>query len=148
MGQFSPAYETDYYAWTQQQAQFLQQQQWNCLDIVNLVEEIESLGRQERRELRNRLGVLLAHLLKWQFQPQNRSRSWLATIREQRFQVRQLLAESPSLKPYLVEAIELAYHSAVNAIAAFPDFSRSFAGSGSWGRIADDLRVSTRCLLN
>ncbi|MFP4103828.1 DUF29 domain-containing protein, partial [Coleofasciculus sp.] len=114
MGQFSPAYETDYYAWTQQQAQFLQQQQWNCLDIVNLVEEIESLGRQERRELRNRLGVLLAHLLKWQFQPQNRSRSWLATIREQRFQVRQLLAESPSLKPYLVEAIELAYQSAVN----------------------------------
>lgn len=114
MGQFSPAYETDYYAWTQQQAQFLQHQQWNCLDIVNLVEEIESLGRQERRELRNRLGVLLAHLLKWQFQPQNRSRSWLATIREQRFQVRQLLAESPSLKPYLVEAIELAYQSAVN----------------------------------
>jgi hypothetical protein len=113
-GQSSPAYETDFYAWTIEQAKFLQEQKWNCLDIPNLVEEIESLGRQERRELKNRLGILLGHLLKWEFQPQNRSRSWLATIREQRFQVLQLLAESPSLQPKLPEAMETAYQSALN----------------------------------
>lgn len=113
-GQSSPGYETDFYGWTLEQAKFLQEQKWNCLDIPNLIEEIESLGRQERRELKNRLGILLGHLLKWEFQPQNRSRSWLATIREQRFQVLQLLAESPSLQPKLPEAMETAYQSALN----------------------------------
>jgi len=90
-GKSSPAYEADFYGWTQQQAKFLQEEKWSCLDIPNLVEEIESLGRQERRELKNRLGVLLGHLLKWEFQPESRSRSWLATIREQRSQVLQLM---------------------------------------------------------
>lgn len=113
-GKSSPAYEADFYAWTQQQAKFLQEEKWSCLDIPNLVEEIESLGRQERRELKNCLGVLLGHLLKWEFQPESRSRSWLATIREQRSQVLQLLSESPSLQPYLPEALENAYQSALN----------------------------------
>ena len=110
----SPTYETDFYAWTQQQAKFLQEEKWSCLDIPNLVEEIESLGRQERRELKNRLGVLLGHLLKWNFQPESRSRSWLATIREQRSQVLQLLDESPSLQPDLPEALKTAYRSGLN----------------------------------
>ncbi len=113
-GESSPGYEADFYAWTQQQAKFLQEEKWNCLDIPNLVEEIESLGRQERRELENRLGVLLGHLLKWEFQADKRSKSWFATIREQRFQVLKLLSESPSLKPYLPEALEYAYQSALN----------------------------------
>jgi len=113
-GQSSPAYETDFYAWTIQQAKFLQEEKWSCLDVPNLVEEIESLGRQERRELKNRLAGLLGHLLKWEFQPQSRSRSWLATIREHRFQVLQLLAESPSLQPKLSEAMETAYQNALN----------------------------------
>lgn len=110
----SELYELDFYAWTQQQAKFLQEEKWSRLDIPNLVEEIESLGRQERRELKNRLGILLGHLLKWEFQPENRSKSWLATIREQRNQVLQLLDESPSLKPHLPEALEKAYQSALN----------------------------------
>jgi hypothetical protein len=110
----SDLYELDYYAWTQQQTQFLQAGKWDCLDIPNLIEEIESLGKQERRELRNRLGILLGHLLKWEFQPHHRSRSWFATIREQRFQVQQLLKESPSLQPYLTEALETAYQSGLN----------------------------------
>lgn len=109
-----PAYESDFYAWTQQQVKFLQEEKWNCLDIPNLIEEIESLGKQQRQELRNRLGILLGHLLKWEFQPSHRSKSWIATIREQRRQVLRLLKESPSLQSYLQEAIEDAYQSALN----------------------------------
>jgi hypothetical protein len=107
-------YETDFHAWTQQQAQFLQEGKWSCLDIPNLVEELESLGKQQRQELRSRLGILLGHLLKWEFQPSHRSKSWLATIREQRRQILLLLKESPSLQPYLQEAIEDGYQSALN----------------------------------
>lgn len=102
-------YETDFYAWSVEQAKFLQSRAWDCLDIPNLVEEIESLGKQQRQELRNRLGILLGHLLKWQFQSSHRSKSWLATIREQRYRVNELLEESPSLRPYLPEAIQRAY---------------------------------------
>lgn len=112
--EFSALYESDFYAWTQQQAKLLQEEKWSYLDIPNLVEEIESLGRQERRELRNRLGILIGHLLKWQFQPENRSKSWLATIREQRKQVLDLVDESPSLQPYLPEALIKGYESGLN----------------------------------
>ena len=80
-------YETDFYSWTQEQAKFLRDGVWNSLDIPNLVEEIESLGRQDRRELRNRLRVLIGHLLKWEYQSGKRSRSWLNTIQEQRYQI-------------------------------------------------------------
>lgn len=105
----STLYELDFCAWTAQQAKLLQEEKWSYLDIPNLVEEIESLGRQERRELKNRLGVLLGHLLKWQFQPENRSKSWFLTIKEQRNQVLDLIDESPSLKPYLPEALVKGY---------------------------------------
>jgi hypothetical protein len=108
------AYEEDFQAWTIEQAQFLQEGKWSCLDIPNLVEEIESLGKQQRNELANRLGVLLGHLLKWDFQPTHRSKSWLSTIREQRRQILRLLKQSPSLKPYLQEAIEESYESALD----------------------------------
>jgi hypothetical protein len=110
----SELYEVDFYKWTQEQAKFLREEKWSCLDVPNLLEEIESLGKQQRQELRNRLGILLGHLLKWDFQPSHRSKSWLATIREQRRQVLRLLKESPSLNPYLPEAIEDAYQSALN----------------------------------
>ncbi|MCA1992008.1 MAG: DUF29 domain-containing protein [Coleofasciculus sp. S288] len=112
--ELSTLYESDFYAWTQQQAKLLQEEKWSYLDVPNLVEEIESLGRQERREQRNRLGILIGHLLKWQFQPENRSKSWLATIREQRKQVLDLIDESPSLQPYLPEALIKAYESGLN----------------------------------
>lgn len=107
-------YETDFYAWTQQQAKLLKTQAWDELDTANLIEEIESLGRKERQELRNRLGILLGHLLKWHYQPHRRSNSWLATINQQRREIQILLIENPSLKPYLVEAMELAYQSGVD----------------------------------
>lgn len=102
-------YETDFYAWTQEQSRLLQAGAWEQLDRDNLIEEIESLGRQQRRELRNRLAILLGHLLKWEYQPERRSRSWLATLRVQRRDIASLLKENPSLKPYLEEAIVEGY---------------------------------------
>ncbi len=107
--QTATLYDADFYAWTQQQAEYLRSGTVNALDFENLAEEIESLGRQERQELRNRLGVLLGHLLKWHYQPQRRSRSWFLTIEEQRERILENLEENPSLKPYLREAIIKGY---------------------------------------
>jgi hypothetical protein len=104
-------YDTDFYAWIQEQTTLLRNRQWNQLDLLNLIEEIESLGKQQRQELRNRLSILIEHLLKWEYQPQRRSRSWLATIRVQRRNLLRLLQENPSLKSYLQEAILEAYEN-------------------------------------
>ncbi|GFE70037.1 DUF29 domain-containing protein [Chroococcus sp. FPU101] len=106
-------YETDFYAWTQKQAELLRHQKWSELDLPNLVEEIESLGKQQRSELRNRLSILVGHLLKWEYQPQKRTRSWFSTIRVQRIDILELLAENPSLKPYLSEGLKQAYQKGV-----------------------------------
>jgi hypothetical protein len=102
-------YTSDFHAWTQEQVNLLKTQQWDTLDAVNLIEELETLGRKERQEFRNRLAVLLGHLLKWQFQAEKRSSSWLSTIREQRIQIKLLLQDSPSLKLYLEEVFLTAY---------------------------------------
>ncbi len=99
----SKLYDLDFYAWTLEQSKLLQEGKWQSLDITNLVEEIESLGKQQRQELRNRLGILIGHLLKWEYQPEMQSKSWRATIREQRKEVLRLLKENPSLKSYLTE---------------------------------------------
>ncbi len=104
-------YESDFYAWTQQQMHLLKEQAWQSLDVQNLVEELADLGRRERQELRSRLAVLLGHLLRWQFQPEHRGNSWLATMREQRREITLLLQENPSLKPYLSEAMTFAYRT-------------------------------------
>lgn len=104
-------YETDFYAWTQQQVSLLRNHQWSQLDVENLIEEIESLGKQQRQELRNRLSILIGHLLKWEYQPQHRSRSWLATIRVQRRDISRSLKDNPSLKSYLEEALVEAYEN-------------------------------------
>ncbi|MEH2366460.1 DUF29 domain-containing protein [Nostoc sp.] len=104
-------YEADFYSWTQEQANLLRHHQWNKLDLPNLIEEIESLGRKERQELRNRFSVLIGHLLKWEYQPKQRSRSWLATIRVQRREILKLLNENPSLKPYIEEALQESYQN-------------------------------------
>lgn len=109
-------YETDFYAWTVEQSQLLKNGDFQHLDIINLMEEIESLGKQQRQELRNRLGVLMGHLLKWDYQPQKRSKSWRVTIREQRREILQLLKENPSLKSYLTEAIVLGHESGLDLV--------------------------------
>ena len=109
-------YQADFYAWTQAQAKLLRDRTWEQLDIEQLAEEIESLGRQQRQELRQRLGVLLGHLLKWEFQPDKRSKSWLITIREQRREILDLLQDSPSLQPYLPEAMQKAYLAGIDLV--------------------------------
>ncbi|NJM95602.1 MAG: DUF29 domain-containing protein [Acaryochloridaceae cyanobacterium CSU_5_19] len=101
---------------TQRQIELLQAQQWEQVDIQNLIEEIESLGKQQRQELENRLGILLGHLLKWRYQPEARSKSWRATIREQRRRIKRLIADNPSLKPYLPEAIERGYQDGLDLV--------------------------------
>ena len=83
----APLYDQDFYAWTQQQAVLLRAKGvWRELDYGNLAEELESLGKRDRRELERRLEVLVMHLLKWCYQPERRerSRSWRSSIREQR----------------------------------------------------------------
>jgi hypothetical protein len=102
-------YETDFYQWTVEQSQFLALGKLQSLDLENLFEEIESLGKQQQQELENRLAVLLGHLLKWDFQPDIRTRNWRATIKEQRLRIQLLLKKSPSLKSYLATAVEVGY---------------------------------------
>src|ERR1700726_3737915 len=99
MGRNTAASDEDFYAWTRDQARLLRSGDFAELDIENIAEELESMGRSDKREIESRLTVLLAHLLKWQLQVGLRSRSWSGTIREQRQRIEDLLAESPSLRP-------------------------------------------------
>ncbi len=103
------SYDIDFYAWTQEQARLLLQQDSHGLDWANLAEEIASLGKQQKQELRNRLGVLIGHLLKWDYQPDHRSKSWEFTIAEQRDEILEILTDNPSLRPYLEEAVSKGY---------------------------------------
>jgi predicted nucleic acid-binding Zn-ribbon protein len=114
--QTATLYDQDFYAWTQQQVELLKAGQWEQVDIENLIEEIESLGKQQRQELRNRLGGLLGHLLKWRYQSEGRSKSWFYTIREQRREIQRHLKENPSLKPYLPEAIAIGYEQGLDLL--------------------------------
>lgn len=117
-------YETDFYAWTQEQATLLRNEQWSQIDLQNLIEEIQSLGKQQRQELRNRLSVLIGHLLKWHYQSGRRSRSWLATLRIQRLDIAELLEDNPSLKPYLEEALCKAYLKGVELAVGETDLPK------------------------
>jgi hypothetical protein len=96
-------YEQDFYAWLRKSAQLIKEKRFSELDTDNLAEELEGMARSDRRQLINRFAVLLARLLKWQYQTENRSKSWERTIREQRKRIILLLEESPSLK-YEIEA--------------------------------------------
>lgn len=96
-----------------EQAALLRQGRLASADIANIAEEIESMGRAEKRELVNRLAMLLLHLLKWHFQPGFRSASWNSSIREQRVRLRDHLEDNPSLKAELGEALARAYRLVV-----------------------------------
>ena len=106
-------YEKDFYSWTQEQAVLLKNGRFSELDIDNLIEEVESMGRSEKRELESRLTILLLHLLKWKYQEVRRGRSWQLSIDEQRIQFEETLNENPGLKPRLDEIIKKAYKLAV-----------------------------------
>jgi hypothetical protein len=103
------AYDEDFFAWTEEQARLLRSGELAEIDALNLAEEIESVGRSDRHELESRLTVLVAHLLKWQAQPEHRSTSWSGTIREQRRQITRKLRDSPSLRPVLDQMLAEIY---------------------------------------
>jgi hypothetical protein len=94
-------YEHDVAAWAAEQAGLIRAGKVDQLDLEHIADEIEDLGKSERRELASRVAVLLAHLLKWQFQPERRGKSWARTIRVQRSDVAEIIEEAPSLAPLL-----------------------------------------------
>jgi hypothetical protein len=102
-------YEKDFYKWAISQAELLRSGKLVAADIENIAEEIESMGRSEKRELISRLEVLLMHLLKWKFQPSLQSKSRLFTIKEQRIRIINHLEDNPSLKGKLTEIMPKAY---------------------------------------
>ena len=109
MATISVNYETDFYAWANEQAALLRAGKLATADIEHIAEEIESMGRTEKRELVSRLTVLLAHLLKWQHQPALRGASSEVAIGNQRRAIVRHLRDNPSLKSNLKEAIDDAY---------------------------------------
>jgi Domain of unknown function DUF29 len=117
-------YDRDFYAWANEQAALLRAGRLTEADIENIAEEIDSIGRGEKRELINRLAVLLSHLLKWQFQPAFRGNSWRLTIEEQRNRVDDHLGDNPSLKSQLDQALRTAYRSAANEASIETGFVR------------------------
>ncbi len=106
----APLYEQDYHHWLETTAQQLRDGNLAALDIPNLLEEIEDMGRSERRSVYSNLKILLLHRLKYVYQPKMRSNSWLASIVEHRQRINKAFKDSPSLKPHydtiFVEAYE------------------------------------------
>ena len=125
-------YETDVVAWAHEQAGLIRAGRFDLLDLENIAEEIEDVGKSEQRELASRMAVLLAHLLKWQYQPQRRSKTWQFTIATQRKDVAFLLNESPSLRRWFADAswLELVWAKAIGKaesetgldLGLFPEF--------------------------
>lgn len=133
----------DYYAWTQETVEKLRQGKLAEVNMEALIEELEEMASSDRNEVENRLIVLLMHLLKWQYQPERRSRSWQLTIKEQRQRIARRLMKSPSLKPKLEETIQEVYSSAVTIAARETDldedaFPATFDQTGwRWEQVLD-----------
>jgi hypothetical protein len=106
-------YETDFYLWVDKNVELLKQRRFNELDVDILIDELENMAKSDRRELLSRIMILIAHLLKWEFQVEQRSGSWRASILEQRIRIHQQLEDSPSLKNKIPESITKAYPSAL-----------------------------------
>jgi hypothetical protein len=106
-------HEQDFYAWANEQAGLLREGRLSEADIEHIADEIESMGKSEKRELVNRLRVLLLHLLKWQFKPNRRGASWEGSIINRRDELDDLLHDNPSLRAKTAEALISAYRRAV-----------------------------------
>lgn len=109
----SPLYDRDFYAWANEQAALLREGKLSQADIEHIAQEIESMGRTEKRELVSRLTVLLLHLLKWRYQPQKRTKSWESSIKVQRGLLADHLDDNPSLRPLAPIAVARAYQLAI-----------------------------------
>ncbi|BBD65462.1 hypothetical protein NIES4072_08630 [Nostoc commune NIES-4072] len=108
----SATYKADFNLWIEQTAQLLRSHRWQEVDVEHLIEEVEGLGKSERRSIASQLTRLLLHLLKWQYQPQRRSDSWLDSITDSRTQIELAIEDSPSLKGYPTEQLEESYQRA------------------------------------
>ena len=108
----SQLYDEDFYAWANEQAALLRAGDLSRADVEHIAQEIESMGRTEKRELASRLKVLIAHLLKWRFQPEKRTKSWEVSIRVQRRELADHLDDNPSLRPLIGAVLEKAYPDA------------------------------------
>ena len=102
-------YSKDFIAWADEQALLLEQQRWDELDLVHLIEEVRDLGNRHRDALESQLTRLLMHLLKWQYQPEKRSNSWKSSIREARKQIDRLIRKHPVLRIHLEQVLEECY---------------------------------------
>lgn len=102
-------YDSDFYLWSMNQAALIREGKFDQLDIENVAEEIESLGRSDRKSLTSQLQRLISHLLKWQFQPSRRSKSWQLSIFSARDEITVIVTDSPSLKEVLTESVGQAY---------------------------------------
>ncbi|MBS9384165.1 MAG: DUF29 domain-containing protein [Dolichospermum sp. BR01] len=105
-------YQTDFNIWLEETAQLLLENRWQEIDKEHLIEEISELGKSERRAIYSQLIRLLLHLLKWQYQPQRRSDSWLDSITDARTQIELTIKDSPSLKNYPQEQLQESYEKA------------------------------------
>lgn len=105
-------YLADFNSWIEQTVKLLRENRWQEIDVANLIEEVEDLGKSERRGIASQLTRLLLHLLRWQYQPQRRSDSWLDSITDARTQIELVIEDSPSLRNYPAENIEGSYQRA------------------------------------
>jgi hypothetical protein len=112
VGDRRPLYERDLCLWLEQQAALLREGRFDELDLANLVEEIEAMARKDKKAIKSNLVVLLIHLLKFQFQPEQRSSSWHGSIVEHRQRMRDDFEESPSLRSHAVQVFASAYADA------------------------------------
>lgn len=103
------SYESDFYSWSYEQARLVRARDWKHVDVENVAEEIESLGREQFSKLESALRVLLMNLLKWDHQPRKRTRSWVLSLEAQRLEVEYVLGDNPGLKPRIDEAIARGY---------------------------------------
>ena len=111
-------YERDFAAWLEQQAALARAGKASLLDLTNIAEELEDMGRSERRALESQFIRLLMHLLKWHYQKTHRSGSWHVSIRDARRQIERILSDSPSLQPYAAEIFASCYADARGDAAA------------------------------
>lgn len=129
----SSLYESDFYAWANEQAALLRAGRLSEADIEHVAEEIESMGKSEKRELVSRLTVLLLHLLKWQFQPSRRGSSWETSISNTRDDLADHLTDNPSLRAQIGAAIAAAYKRAYREAATETGLGKSaFPTSCPW----------------
>ncbi len=136
----SPPYELDGYGWALAQAQLLRERRFGDLDLENIIDEIETVGRSEWRTVRSALRVLMMPILKWKYQPQLRSRSWSMSIASRRVAYEQAIETNPSLKPHLDEIRAQAYKRARLEAAAETDLATQIFPTGplDWDVILDE----------